>query len=228
MMPHTSAQISLQGPSAVLMSTTGGDCKIGPEKRRGTGRAFPTNFTPIIVYHYTHRAFSRQSNLWTTYQAGPQAAWAVVHGPGLNGKPALVGSGRLENEGLFGDPNIQTSNRAELRAVIAALRLRRWSGEGFRTIVIATDSEFVTVGCTEWAKNWINNGWRTAGNSEVKNKDLWEMLLGEVERWQDAGLSVKFWRIPRDWNKVADAAAKKAAKECEAQEQWMEMMGLAF
>ncbi|KAI1359445.1 RNase H domain protein [Xylaria arbuscula] len=223
------------------MSTTGGDCKIGPEKRRGTGRAFPTNFTPSsstitpielfpgkatyeLLTRYIHRSDPHCVLVFTdgaclnNGQAGPQAAWAVVHGPGLNGKPALAGSGRLENQGPFGDPSIQTSNRAELRAVIAALRLRRWSGEGFRTIVIATDSEYVTVGCTEWAKNWIKNGWRTAGNSEVKNKDLWEMLLGEVERWQDAGLS----------NKVADAAAKKAAKECEAQEQWMEMMGLAF
>jgi ribonuclease HI len=31
---------------------------------------------------------------------------------------------RLENEGPFGDPSPQTSNRAELRAVIAALRFR--------------------------------------------------------------------------------------------------------
>ncbi|KAJ2966864.1 hypothetical protein NUW58_g10568 [Xylaria curta] len=140
--------------------------------------------------------------------------------------PALKASARLEQKGPFGDPSVQSSNRAELRAVIAALRLRHWTGEGFNTMVIATDSEYVTSGSTEWSKNWIRNGWRTAGRADVKNKDLWEMLLGEVERWHDEGLSIQFWRIPRDWNKVADAAAKKAAEEDEVPEKWIEVIGV--
>lgn len=46
--------------------------------------------------------------------------------------------GHLENEGPFGDHSIATSNRADLRAAIAALRLSNWKQEGFDTIVIAT------------------------------------------------------------------------------------------
>lgn len=49
-------------------------------------------------------------------------------------------SDRLELEGPFGDSHQQTSIRAELRAVIAALSSRVWRGEGFKTIVVATDS----------------------------------------------------------------------------------------
>lgn len=78
-------------------------------------------------------------------------------------------------------------------------------------MVIATDSEYVVEGCTKWTKSWIKRGWKTSAGKDVKNKDLWEMLLGEAERWKDEGLSLEFWRIPREWNEVADGAAKQAA-----------------
>jgi len=150
-----------------------------------------------------------------------------VPGPGDPGKPPKTIACRLENAGPFGDPGIQSSNRAELRAVIAALRFRNWAGEGFSTVVIATDSEYVTTGSTQWAKTWLQNSWRTANKAEVKNKDLWEMLLGEVERHHGRGLSIQFWRISRAWNTVADEAAKKAATE-DAIEQWADMFGTSF
>jgi ribonuclease HI len=67
----------------------------------------------------------------------------------------------LEKEGPFGEPSLQTSNRAELRAVIAALRFRAWQGEGFKSLVIATDSEYVVEGATNWARGWLRNNWRT-------------------------------------------------------------------
>ena len=50
-------------------------------------------------------------------------------------------SNRLEQDG-----NTQTSNRAELRAVLAPFTLRFWSGEGFSRIVLACDSEYVVKG----------------------------------------------------------------------------------
>jgi ribonuclease HI len=182
---------------------------------------------------YIHRTDSRKCLILTdgacldNGKANPRAGWAFVDGPGDPGKPPRTGASRLENTGPFGDPGIQSSNRAELRAVIAALRFQSWAGEGFNTIVIATDSEYVAVGSTQWAKTWLKNGWRTAGNADVKNKDLWEMLLGEVERHHDQGVSIQFWRIPRAWNTVADEAAKKAATE-NAIDQWSEMMGVCF
>jgi len=50
-------------------------------------------------------------------------------------------SSRLEQDG-----HPQTSNRAELCAVLAALSLRIWIGEGFKKIVIACDSQYVVNG----------------------------------------------------------------------------------
>lgn len=152
-----------------------------------------------------------------------KAGWAFVHGPGLTDQSTLIVSGRLESKGPFGDPSVQTSNRAELRAVIAAIRFRDWVSDGFNTMVIATDSEHVVLGSTQWARLWVRNGWRTAGNEKVKNKDLWEMLLGEVERRHEEGLSIQFWGIPRDLNKEADAAAKKAAAQGEPRDEWTDV-----
>lgn len=132
----------------------------------------------------------------------------------------------MEKKGPFGDDSLQTSNRAELRAVIAALRFRHWPGEGFHTLVFATDSEYVVEGATKWAKNWVENGWVKRDGAAVKNQDLWEALLGEIEKFSDHGMNVEFWRIPREWNTVADAAAKDAAEQGEGPDQWGDTFGM--
>ncbi|KAK7914006.1 ribonuclease H-like domain-containing protein [Apiospora marii] len=236
------------------------------EKRRGTGRAFPTKFcppsstvTPTGLFSgrrawmrsirsvlpsgsgrmhgpkhvYTHRNDPGMLLLQTdgaclnNGQANPKAGWAFVHHAGTGpDDPANVTKGRLEAKGPYGDDAIQTSNRAELRAVIAALRFRHWVGENFHTVVVATDSEYVVEGSTVWAKTWVQNKWKATSGGPVKNRDLWEMLLGEVERWEEQNLDIQFWRIPREWNLLADAAAKKAAEGPDVDE-WMEMIGMA-
>lgn len=142
-------------------------------------------------------------------QANPRGGWAVVFGPG----DGFVSS-QLESRVPFGNQDaVATSNRAELRAAIAALNLSDWREEGFRTIVVATDSSYVIDGATCWAKDWVRNGWRTSAGGDVKNRDLWDLLLGEVERLWDDEMRVEFWKIPRQLNDEADAAAKSAANE---------------
>ncbi|KAJ4403729.1 hypothetical protein N0V82_010612 [Gnomoniopsis sp. IMI 355080] len=221
--------------------------QLGPKRTKGTGRVFPTVFTPPrtqarpaeLFTPSLNRCSSRalrfinatnkhQALIYTdgaclnNGQPNPRAGWAFVF------SPSSLASGRLENQGPFGGPSQpQTSNRAELRAVIAALRFRHWTAEGFQSVVIATDSEYVVNGATTWARGWVKNGWRTAAGAAVKNRDLWEMLLGEVERWDEEGLEVVFWRIGRQLNEVADAAAKKAAEEKADEERFMDLMGAA-
>ncbi|TFK38675.1 ribonuclease H-like domain-containing protein [Crucibulum laeve] len=103
-----------------------------------------------------------------------------------------------------------TSNRGELRAAVEALRLRVWTGEGFKKIVIGTDSEYMVKGVNEWYLKWQRNGWKTNNGKRVKNKDLWEMLIIEIEKWEKFGVPVQFYLMKRRFNK-ADVAAKKAA-----------------
>lgn len=165
-------------------------------------------------------------------QSNPKAGWAFYQGDSVEGEPAVF-SGRLENRGPWGDEGKQTSNRAELWAVLAALRFRVWNGEGFRTVVFATDSSYVVDGATQWVQGWVSNNWRTkgprgSGGADVKNKDLWQMLLGECERYQRDGLAIQFWKIPREWNTLADEGAKKGAAKGDASDHWQDIMGMAF
>lgn len=163
-------------------------------------------------------------------QANPKAGWAFFQGLSIDGQPRVV-SGALERQGPWGDDALQTSNRAELRAAIAALQFRHWPAEGFSTVVVATDSEYVVEGSTKWAKTWVQNSWmkraqKGAESVGVKNKDLWEVLLGECERYRRKGLAIQFWRMPREWNTLADEGAKKAAAEEEAPAKWITVCGL--
>ncbi|KAI5307366.1 hypothetical protein KEM56_006036, partial [Ascosphaera pollenicola] len=124
----------------------------------------------------------------------------------------------LEDAGPFGDSYPPTSNRAELRAVIAALRYIDWEGENIDSVVIATDSTYVVNGATDWSRKWVRNCWLRRSSRHrawmpVANRDLWECLLGEIERWDDRGVTISFWWIPRDWNEEADYWAKDAAEE---------------
>jgi ribonuclease HI len=141
-------------------------------------------------------------------RANPVGGCAFVFNNRPDGQAGLT----LEHEGPFGDSHIPSSNRAELRAVIAALRYRYWVEDGFNSLVIATDSAYVVHGITEWVIVWLRNGWRTSSNVPVRNRDLWECLLGEIEAWRDEGLEVQFWGISRAWNVDADALAREAAR----------------
>lgn len=157
-----------------------------------------------------------------------KAGWAFFQGESVAGEPWVV-QGRLEKRGPWGDEGGQTSNRAELRAVLAALRFRVWAGEGFKTVVLATDSSYVVDGATQWARTWVKNGWKTTdGGPDVKNKDLWEMLLGESEMAHGNGMVIQFWHIRREWNTLADEGAKKAAAEEDASDRYEDVRGMPF
>ncbi|KAK4171244.1 hypothetical protein QBC36DRAFT_367504 [Triangularia setosa] len=145
---------------------------------RGIGRVFPTKSVPsstsatpseLFSGWKSHMRVTRQSFRHTlpndastglictngacldNGQQNPKAGWAFSHGLDPSGN-LLVASGRSEKKGPFGDNATETSNRAELRAVITALRFRYWPGEGFHTLVVATDSEYAVEGSTKWAK----------------------------------------------------------------------------
>jgi len=136
-------------------------------------------------------------------QAGARGGYGIMYGP-LN--PGL--SAPLERAP---DGSPPTSNRAELRAVVGALTMRYWPGEGFFRIVIATDSEYVVSGATQWCQKWVANGWKTASGAMVKNQDLWKMVLEKMEEYEADGFAVQFFQISREWNEAADDCARRGA-----------------
>ncbi|KAH8434437.1 putative ribonuclease H1 [Aspergillus melleus] len=199
--------------------------RISSPPRVGTGRVLPARFRPAIghraspaVCRFINTANPTQFLIYTDGacldNGGPnsRAGWSFVFKPCTENRPGYVRQ-PLENKGPSGEAHGQTSNRAELRAVIAALGFWAWPGEGCNSLVIATDSEYVVEGVTSWVRGWVRRGWMTRMGAAVKNRDLWERLLGEIERWPEHGLDIAFWRIPREWNTDADYHARHAASQ---------------
>ncbi|KAJ5723275.1 ribonuclease H-like domain-containing protein [Penicillium malachiteum] len=204
----------------------------------GTGRKFPTKFFPgdpnakpptLFRTGFEFRSvpglrlFHRNSpGTFLVYTAGTcvnigtenqRAGCGFIfgHTPRPNKNDPTYVQLSLENRGPTGEAHEQTSERAQLRAVIAASRFCDWRREGFDTMVIATDSEYVVEGITTHIRGWIQRGWRTDTGASVVNRDLWECLLGEVEQWHDFGMDLKFWKISERDNALAAVFAKSGA-----------------
>ncbi|KAF7945200.1 hypothetical protein EAE96_009979 [Botrytis aclada] len=192
----------------------------------------PTD-TPQMLFEPAHR-FIRNTN--------PREILIFADGSclsnGLDGSRAGCGfvisphykfGFRLENSGPTGEPHPQTSNCAELRAVVAALEYRVWQGDSYGAwtrLIVATDSEYVVLGVSQRINDWIQRGWRTNTGSQVLNQDLWKRLIYIIKKAarplralvHSHGIAVAFWKIPREWNGEADAEARRGAQLEERQE----------
>lgn len=124
----------------------------------------------------------------------------------------LGGKGfRVEHYGPTGEYFKPTSNRAELRAVLAALNASSWELENVRTLVLATDSTYVVNGCADQAFHWEHNDWYNHRGERVRNRDLWSAIVDAMLRLMHYRVEVQIWKIPREWNSFADELAYKAA-----------------
>lgn len=102
---------------------------------------------------------------------------ACLGNPGPGGWGALLRCNGREREIAGGDP-ATTNNRMELMGAIMALETLTEPC----TVILHTDSQYVRQGITEWMKNWVRRGWKTAGGDPVKNRDLWERLYAATHR----------------------------------------------
>ena len=92
--------------------------------------------------------------------------------PGPGGWGAILKYGDQVRELSGGEKNT-TNNRMELMAVIEGLRAVKERC----SLIITTDSEYVRSGITSWIHRWLKNNWKTSSKQNVKNRDLWEILL---------------------------------------------------
>ena len=104
-----------------------------------------------------------------------------------------------------------TNNRAELAAAIKAVQIARENN--LEQMVVYSDSKYVIQGVTEWIYKWKENGWKTAGGDDVKNKGIWL----ELSKLVDESTTKISWKhvaahtgIPG--NEEADRLANRAAK----------------
>lgn len=93
-----------------------------------------------------------------------------------------VGTGEILKERVVVGHEIETTNnRMELMGVIEGLR----AFEKPASFVVFSDSQYVVHAFTKgWLARWQKTGWRTAGikSTDVKNRDLWEILAVEAQR----------------------------------------------
>ncbi|CAN8097991.1 unnamed protein product [Discula destructiva] len=146
---------------------------------------------------------------------------------------------RVEAQGPSGDVQPHTSNRAKLRAAIAALEFLPWETEGWTRVVIVTDLEYIARGATEWIPLWAKRRWRAAPSwtrhgmflgKKIANRDLWEQLQGRVETLRAGGTEVAFWLVDRHCAKSellreTKLAAREAASSGPVVEEYTRISG---
>ena len=103
---------------------------------------------------------------------------ACRNNPGRGGWGAILVYAGKEKELSGGEP-MTTNNRMELSAVIAALSALKENCE----VTLTTDSQYVVNAIEKgWLDSWRKNGWRKSDKSPVQNVDLWEKLIGLLDR----------------------------------------------
>ena len=97
--------------------------------------------------------------------------------PGPGGWAAILRYGVSEKE-ISGGEAHTTNNRMELTAVIRALQLLKEPC----SVVLYSDSTYVVSAIEKgWLDSWQKKNWRTK-SGPVKNPELWQELLRELER----------------------------------------------
>ncbi|KAG2147622.1 hypothetical protein DEU56DRAFT_130588 [Suillus clintonianus] len=80
-------------------------------------------------------------------------------------------------------------------------------------IVIGTHAEYIVNDVCEWVPSWNQRGWKTTREA-FKNRDLWEMLLTDIEKWEAVGISAQFYLLRKKWNTKVSECAEQWVKLC--------------
>ncbi len=99
-----------------------------------------------------------------------------------------------------------TNNQMELTAPIKALELLKRPCK----VKLYSDSAYLVNAFTQgWIYNWHKNGWKTAGKSDVKNRDLWEKLYSLSQIHDIEWIKVK-GHSSNEYNNLCDKLAVDA------------------
>lgn len=132
-----------------------------------------------------------------------------------NGKPDCVAgyAAYIEHADtervLFGYETASTSQRGELHAMCAALIYVAKNTTPDDSVTIVSDSAYI-VDCLrgEWYRRWNLNGWKTATGNEVKNQDLWLLILNTVAKIPFFEDRIDVWLIKGHTNNLQVAKDK--------------------
>ena len=98
--------------------------------------------------------------------------------PGAGGYACILVYGKKEKE-ISGGAADTTNNRMELSAVIAGLSALNEPCD----VTITSDSKYVIDAIEKgWVYGWRDKGWIKSDKKPALNVDLWEKLLGLLEK----------------------------------------------
>lgn len=135
-----------------------------------------------------------------------RAAWGVYFGPGSP----------YNANGLLDPGAPQTSTRAEIEALSQAARIIREEIAPTFSVLefyIMSDSSFLVSAMSEWIGGWIESDGRGSNGRPVAHYEILREiheLLDEMTYGDDGGMHFKFWLVPREDNRNADALANRA------------------
>lgn len=124
-------------------------------------------------------------------------------------------NGELENVARPFIHEPLTNQRAELYAILKALRNIEKNKVQFDTIMIYTDSEYSIKSVTEWYKSWEKNNWKNAKGQAVMNQDIIRPLIKILK--SNSG-KIKFQHVnshtgKQDFESLSNEMADKFANE---------------
>lgn len=139
-------------------------------------------------------------------------------GPGGYGAvlvyPEVLSKGeKMKVKELGGAEKETTNNRMELTGAIKAFeelaKLKIKNDE----VNVYTDSRYVINGITKWVFAWQKNNWQTKAKEDVLNKDLWEKLVGLVEKINPPSLKKASARL--GWHYVGGHIGVAGNERCD-------------
>jgi ribonuclease HI len=84
-------------------------------------------------------------------------------------------------------------------------------------IVLCTDSQYVSKGCTEWMEGWIKRGWKNNAGQPTPNRQLWEKMKKILDKYDIRFRWVKGHTLFTDddsqYNETCDILATAFLKE---------------
>jgi ribonuclease HI/ADP-ribose pyrophosphatase YjhB (NUDIX family) len=132
---------------------------------------------------------------------------ACLGNPGRGGWGAILLTGHQREE-IAGGFRLTTNARMEMMAVIKALqRLKDPS-----VVHLFTDSRMIVNGIEQGhARHWRDHGWKSSGNEDVADTDLWERILTLCEQHQVLFFWVKGHAGDKE-NQRCDRLSARAAR----------------
>ena len=128
--------------------------------------------------------------------------------PGPGGWGAILMYKDVKKE-ISGGCKDTTNNIMELTAVIESLKLLKFPCE----VQVYSDSSYVVNAFLQgWIYNWIKKNWKTSGNDEVKNKELWQELYALIKIHKVEFIKVK-GHSDNEYNNRCDKMAVSAIEQ---------------